>query len=144
LSMPEDQEQEQTRRPLQLRQQNVNKSLLSQLDLLQSLKRNMYDVCAIQEPYIDFQGHTRANRNWTTIYPNTHKTHPDSTRSVILINTNLLTDAWKQIDFDHPDITAVEITGQFGTLRVINVYNDGNNNNALTHISAFMRDRERQ
>jgi len=70
----------------------------------------------IQEPYIDFQGNTQANRNWTTIYPNTHKTHPDSTRSVTLINTNLLTDAWKQIDFDHPDIMAVEIMGQFGTL----------------------------
>ena len=142
--MSEDQEHEQTQRPLQIRQQNVNKSLLSQLDLLQSLKRNIYDVCAIQEPYIDFQGNTRANRNWTTIYPNTHKTHPDSTRSVILINANLITDAWKQIDFDHPDITAIEITGQFGTLRIINIYNDGKNNNALTHISAFMRDRERQ
>jgi len=136
--MPENQEHEQTQRMLQIWQQNVNKSLLSQLDLLQSLKRNVYDVCAIQEPHIDFQGNTRANHNWTTIYPNTHKTHPNNTRSVILINTNLLTDAWKQIEFDHPDITAVEITGQFGTLRVINVYNDGNNNNALTHISAFM------
>ena len=70
----------------------------------------------IQEPYIDFQGNTQVNCNWTTIYPNTHKTHPDSTRSVTLINTNLLTDAWKQIDFDHPDITAVEIMGQFSTL----------------------------
>jgi hypothetical protein len=71
----------------------------------------MYDVCAIQEPYIDFQGHMQVNCNWTKIYPNMHKTHPDSTRSIILINTNLLTDAWKQIDFDYPDITAVEITG---------------------------------
>jgi hypothetical protein len=42
------------------------------------------------------------------------------------------------------DIIAVEITGQFGTLRVINIYNDGNNNNALTHISAFMQNQERQ
>ena len=144
LIMPEDQEQEQTQQLLQLQQQNINKSLLSQLDLLQSLKCNMYDVCTIQELYIDFQGHTWANCNWTTIYPNTHKTHPDSTRSIILINTNLLTDAWKQIDFNHPDIMAVEITGQFSTLQVINVYNDGNNNNALTYISAFMRDWERQ
>ena len=142
--MPEDQEQEQTQQLLQLWQQNINKSLLSQLDLLQSLKCNMYNVCVIQEPYIDFQGHMWANCNWTTIYPNMHKTHPDRTRSVILINTNLLTDAWKRIDFNHPDITAVEITGQFGTLQVINVYNDGNNNNALTHISAFILDQERQ
>jgi len=65
-------------------------------------------------------------------------------RSITLINANLLTDAWKQIHFQHPDITAIEIQGQFGTLRIINIYNNGDNNNALTHISTFMRDRERQ
>jgi hypothetical protein len=137
--MPEN-EQETTQRPLQIRQQNVNKSLISQLDLLESLKQNAYDVCVVQEPYIDFQGYTWANKNWMTIYPNTHQKHPDRTRSIILINANLLTDAWKQIEFEHLDITAIEIQGEFGTLRIINVYNDGDNNSTLTHISAFMRD----
>jgi ribonuclease HI len=138
-----EQQQNDTQRSLLIRQQNTNKSLLSQLDLLESLKRDDYDICAIQEPYIDFNGKTRANRQWITIYPSTHQDHPDSTRSIILINTNLLTDAWEQIPFQHPDITALEIHGQFGTLRLINVYNDCNNNNALTHISNFMRDRRR-
>ncbi|KAF8233563.1 hypothetical protein L208DRAFT_1555301 [Tricholoma matsutake] len=136
--MSENQEQEVTQRPLQIRQQNINKSLLSQLNLLQSLKQNTYCVCAIQEPYINFKGHTRANQNWTTIYPNTHQKHPDRTRSITLINTDLLTDAWKQIDFEHPDITAIEIRGEFSMLCIINVYNNGDNNSALTHISAFM------
>ena len=94
-------------RPLTIRQQNTNKSLMSQLDLLESLKRNEYDICAIQEPYIDFNGKSQANRQWMTIYPNTHHSHPDSTRSLLLINTNLLTDSWKQINFQHPDITAI-------------------------------------
>ena len=98
-----------------MRQQNINKSLESQLDLLESLRRNKYDICAIQEPYVDFKGKTHANRNWTTVYPNTHQEHPDRTRSVILVNANLLTDAWKQINFEHPDITAIEVQGQFGT-----------------------------
>ena len=129
---------------MQIRQQNVNKSLISQLDLLQSLRKDEYDVCIIQEPYIDHNGKSRANRQWTTVYPNTHQEYPDKTRSIILINTDILTDTWKQIDFQHPDITAVEITGGFGTLRIINIYNDGDNNNALTHLSAFMRDRDRQ
>ena len=137
--MPE-QQQDNTRRPLTIRQQNVNKSLLSQLDLLESLQRDEYDVCVIQEPYIDFNGKSRSNRQWTTLYPNTHLKHPDSTRSIILVNTNLLTDAWKQIDFQHPDITAIEIKGPFGTLCIINVYNDCKNNTALTHISNFTRD----
>jgi hypothetical protein len=85
LNMPEHEDNN----PLRLftiRQQNTNKSLLSQLDLLESLKRDDYDVCAIQEPYIDFNGKSRANHQWTTVYPDTHHSHPDSTRSLLLIN----------------------------------------------------------
>jgi hypothetical protein len=100
----------------------------------------MYDLCAIQEPYVDFNGKSCVNRQWITIYPRTHGTHPQSTRSVILVNTSILTDLWKQIPFEHPDITGIEITGDFGTVRIINIYNDCNNNNALTHISALMQD----
>jgi Endonuclease-reverse transcriptase len=63
---------------------------------------------------------------------------------VILINVNLLTDAWKQINIKDLIIMVIEIQGQFGTLHIINIYNDGNNNNMLTHISAYMQDQERQ
>ena len=38
---------------LQIWQQNINKSLEGQLDLLQSLKENNYDIVAIQKPHID-------------------------------------------------------------------------------------------
>ena len=41
--------------------QNINRSLEGQLDLLQSLKADKYNIVAIQEPHIDFLGHTRAN-----------------------------------------------------------------------------------
>ena len=105
-----------------------------------SLRRTDYDICAIQEPYIDFNGKSCANNQWITIYPNTHKDHLQATRSVILVNMNILTDAWKQIPFQHPDITAIEITGDFGTLRIINVYNNCNSNSMLTHLSVYMRD----
>ncbi|KAF8221464.1 hypothetical protein L208DRAFT_1531992, partial [Tricholoma matsutake] len=121
-------------------QQNVNKLLISQLDLLQSLRRDDYDICIIQEPFIDFRGKMRANQQWITVYPNTHDEHSEKTRLVILVNTNILTDTWKQLYFRHPDITAIELTGKFGTLQIINIYNNGNNNNVLTHVSTFMRD----
>jgi len=49
-------------------QQSMNKSLESQIDLLGSLKWNEYDLCLIQEPYIDFKGKTQANWNWIVIY----------------------------------------------------------------------------
>ena len=143
-NMSEDLQEGQRSRPLNIRQQNVNKSLISQLDLLASLRRDDYDICAIQEPYIDFNGKTRANRQWVTVYPITHKEHPDATRSVTLVNADLLTDTWRQIQLQHPDITAIEMTGEFGTLRIINIYNDCNNNSTLTHLSAYMRNRELQ
>ena len=78
------------------------------------------------------------------VYPNIHQEHPDKTRSIILINTDLLTDNWKQIHFQYPDITAIEITGDFSMLQIINIYNNGDNNDTLKHISAYMQDRDRQ
>lgn len=103
------------RRNLQIRQQNINKSLYSQQDLLISLKRNEYDICAIQEPYTDHNSMTRANFHWFTVYPSTHTSNPKATRSVILVNTNLLTNDWKQISIPHSDITAIEISHTYGT-----------------------------
>lgn len=127
-------------------QQNTNKSLLSQLDLLESLKWDNYNICAIQEPYIDFKGSSRANWQWTTIYPSTHQTHPDSMRLLILINTNILTDSWKQLNIQHPDITgftAIEIQGHF-SIHIINIYNNCNNNHSLSQMSNFIRDHAHQ
>ena len=136
--MSEHHTEQNTRRNLQIRQQNTNKSLQSQLDLLTSLKRNDYNICAIQEPYIDFKGMTRANYQWFTVYPPTHNETPHNTRSVLLINANLITNDWKQISIPHPDITAIEISGTFGIIRLFNIYNDCNNNNSLKHISTYM------
>ena len=99
---------------LQLHQQNVNKSLISQQDLLISLKRDDFDICAIQKPYINRNGMSRANFQWFTVYPSTHTSAPDATRSILLINTNLLTNNWKQIPIPDPDITAIELSGTYG------------------------------
>jgi len=92
----------------------------------------------MQEPYIDFNSKLQANRLWITVYPETHKAYPQATRVVILINSDLPTDTWKQIPFQHPDITAIKITGECSMLRIINIYNDCKNNGALTHLSAYM------
>ena len=122
---------------LQIRQQNINKSLISQLDTLQSLKHNDYDLCTLQEPYIDHNGKSRANKLWNTIYPSTHDKNPDATRAILLINTNLLSDTWKQIPFHHPDITVIEIKGPHSILSIINIYNICNNNDMLLHIAQY-------
>ena len=57
---------------LQIRQQNVNKSLMAVLDLLNSALPEKSDIITIQEPYIDFLGNARANPKWYTVYPKTY------------------------------------------------------------------------
>ena len=56
----------------------------------------------------------------------------------LLINTNLLTNNWKQIPIPYPDITAIELSGTYGKTQIFNIYNNCKNNDALNHISTFM------
>ena len=45
-------------RKVHIWQQNINRSVEGQLDLLHSLETNKYDIVAIQEPHVDFLGCT--------------------------------------------------------------------------------------
>ena len=116
---------------LSIYKQNINKSLTSQLDLLVALRRDTFNICVIQEPYINFRGKSRANLAWSTVYPSTHHNAPDSTRSLLLMNTDIDPFAWQQINIPHLDITAIEIATSMLKLRIYNVYNDSNNNNTF-------------
>lgn len=118
-------------------QQNINGSLDSQHDLLISLKTN-YDLCLIQEPYIDNFGASRANSHWSVLYPAKHSTDPKSTRSVILVRASIPTDSWTRIDLPTPDITGIEMRGEYGTLQILNIYNNCTNNNSLQHVRDYM------
>ena len=112
-------------------QQNLNRSLEGQLDLLQSMKAKEYSITALQEPHIDFLGRTRANPHWTVIYPKQHLEKPNDTRSIILINRNINLNNWTEIPFTTPDVTGVQLHGEFGTICVINIYNDCQHNESL-------------
>ncbi|KAJ7123397.1 hypothetical protein C8R44DRAFT_620697, partial [Mycena epipterygia] len=118
-------------RKLTIWQQNINKSLKGQLDLLHRLKPKRYDIALIQEPYFDQGGKSRANRHWVSIVPPSHTPHQRLTRSLILINTRLPSVTWTAIPLPSPDITAMQIFGDFGTIRIINIYNDGAHNDTL-------------
>lgn len=56
-------------RTVRIWQQNLNKSPVAQLHFLNSLDPTLYDIAAIQEPYLDFQGLTRASSRWRVHYP---------------------------------------------------------------------------
>ena len=117
---------------LRILQQNVNKSNVAQLDLLNSTNPNDFDVIAIQEPYIDHLKNTRATPHWRVVYPSVRD--PDTApraRSILLINKKLSTNAWSPIRIPHPDITAITITTGPDRIHLFNLYVDGDHDTAI-------------
>lgn len=122
--------------------QNLNKSLDAQVDFVHSLGRNFYDIALLQEPHFDFRGVSRAGRNWVTVYPPTHRQDQRVTRSAVFVNTWLPSSMWRPIRIASPDVSAVEVYGPFGTIRIFNVYNDCNHNEALAVLRTYLRSPE--
>ncbi|KAJ7157640.1 hypothetical protein C8R43DRAFT_883075, partial [Mycena crocata] len=119
-------------RRLRIWQQNLNKSLMSQLFLLDEMKPEIYDLGLIQEPHIDFRGVSRSNTRFATIYPARYlRARTGTPRSLIMVNTRLPSASWTAIPIDSLDVTAVQLRGDYGTIRIINVYNDCEHNDAL-------------
>src|ERR1700728_3420050 len=132
-------------RTLSIWQQNTNKSLLAQLDTLATIKKE-YDIILIQEPYVDFKGMSRANAHYTAVYPHkhhdNHATNPS--RSLMLVSNRLNTSSWTTITIPSPDITAIQITGTFGTLKIFNIYNDCKHNQAIEALQHYVEDDQTQ
>ena len=78
-------------------QQNLNKSRVAQEDLINSGIHKDYDILALQEPYIDAFGNTKATRNWRVLYPTSHLSDPTPPRVAMLVSSDLNTNEWVQI-----------------------------------------------
>jgi ribonuclease HI/endonuclease/exonuclease/phosphatase family metal-dependent hydrolase len=131
-------------RQLRIWQQNCRKSLVNQIHVINSLNPEHFDLCLIQEPYIDFLGNTRAPNGWKVIYPPTHRGADGHarTRAVTLISPRLATSNWADLYLDSPDVTAIQIWGSFGTIRVFNAYIDCEHSNGLEIIKKWYTDPE--
>ena len=75
---------------------------------------------------------------WQVVYPTRHKIAPQETRTVLLINKNLDTNHWEALDLDSSDITAVVLSGNFGLLRIFNVYNDCTHSRTLRSLERYL------
>ena len=123
---------------LRIWQQNVNKSLLSQLHLLNTARPNDWDLIILQEPWMGSLG-TRNSHHWRVLYPKSfYSDNTKSPRSIILINTNIPTNSYEQIHFNSPDVTGTKITQGSSKILVINVYNDCKNNDSIDAVSTFL------
>jgi len=119
------------RNQLRIWQQNLNKSLIAQQHLLNTASPQDWDILLLQEPWFG-NTVTRATHSWRVLYPDIY--YEDKTanlRSIILINTNLSTDNYEQIQFQNTDVTGVRIMTSTGPVTVLNVYNDCNHNAAI-------------
>ncbi|KAJ6491450.1 hypothetical protein C8R47DRAFT_974048, partial [Mycena vitilis] len=129
--MPDAPPRPRKERKLHIWGQNLNRSLHAQIDFLHSLGRHRYDIALLQEPHFDFRGISRAGRAWRSVYPTAPTKDRQNFRSAMLINEHLPSDSWRQVAIPSPDITAIDLYGDFGTIRIINVYNDCNHNAAI-------------
>jgi len=122
-------------------QQNLNKSLTAQLDLLNEIAPQETDFVFIQEPHINFLNQTRANQYWTVIYPTLHNISPARTRSIILVNKAVSKNNWRQIPVDSPDVTGVELTCADSIVYFYNIYNACENSDTLTVLQTHWQNR---
>src|SRR6266487_2347722 len=136
--MPRDNNDE-TRPQLRIWQQNCRKSLINQQHVINSLSPMIFDICLIQEPYIDFLNNTRAPTGWKVIYPPTRFTEGARTRAVTLISPKLATTKWLDLRIDSPDITGIQIWGDFGTIRILNIYNDCEHSASIDTLRRWLR-----
>jgi hypothetical protein len=118
----------------------MNRSLIAQSDFMKLLKPNRYDIALIQEPYYNMNHKSHTNLCFTSVHPASYATDPEKLHSLILVNTELLSSSWSQIPIDSPDLTAIELSGAFGIIRVINVYNDCEHNGALDVLRGYLQE----
>jgi len=98
--------------------------LIFQSNLLHQLDPEIYDFTAIQEPYLDRNHNSWANHHWFMVYPKEHYTNPSRTRSIMLVNRRLASDAWSQVDICSSDMTAIAVNTGIGRVLIINTYKD--------------------
>ena len=123
-------------------QQNINKSPACQHDLLSSNKLTSMniDVIALQEPAIVYTGRSISARDWISVYPTPHQSSPEKTRSLLLINAQISTDSWNQLDFPSSDVTVVQFNSAWGKLTLFNIYNKGESNSTINLLTRYYSD----
>ena len=124
---------------LRIWQQNLNNSLTAQFSLINGPITDHWDVLALQEPAFDRRtGLTKANPHWRVVYPTIKSTEETRPRAISFINSKLSTNNWKQIPFPSRDVVITQFIGIQGNCTIINIYNDGKNNQTIEQLDRFL------
>ena len=126
---------------LRIFQLNLNKSEKAHLDVINERVSQKYDIILIQEPYTTAFNAIRTPSNFRPVFPAHRFQSQDPIRSVIWVNKNLDTKNWTSIDIPGTnDITAVQLTGPYGTLSIFNIYNDCTHSRNEMHLRRYIHD----
>lgn len=126
---------------LRIWQQNTNKSLEAQLDMLNNVSPRDVDIIAVQEPYLDESGFSRGNSHWFIIYPPNHRTLPSRPRSLLLVNRQIDSNVWKSLEIPSGDITGILLkSADNHSIAVYNVYNDQHHARTESLLTKHTRD----
>ncbi|KAH9960264.1 hypothetical protein BC827DRAFT_1133500, partial [Russula dissimulans] len=80
------------------------------------------DLIALQEPSVNFLNLTIVSKSWTPVYPTSHASSPDKTRSLILVSATLRSESWEQLAFPSGDVTVISFTCNYGKFILFNIY----------------------
>lgn len=121
-------------------QQNLNRSQMGQQETINTVSPQHYDIIAIQEPWKNRINHqSTSSLKWRSVYPSRHATHPEDTRSLLLVSTHLSTNSWSELNVDSSDITAIQMKTEEGPLWVFNMYVDCLHDDVLKMLEKTIR-----
>ena len=121
-------------------QQNAWKLQAAHQHIL-SADPSLYDLILVQEPWINHLGKSRGSNYWQVLYSsNYYQDGRANARLIILVYTNLNTNAYTQLEIMHSDIMALCLSRDFRHCSIFNIYNDCTNNNTLTALCSYLTD----
>jgi len=123
-------------------QQNLRKSNGAWEHLLRNLDPEVYDIACIQEPFlnpVNLVNASNLRQFWYIVYPTDHHTTPTRSQMIMLVNKRLSKNNWHIVPIKSPNVMAVELMGNFGKVRIYNIYNPCNSNNMIQFLERHMQ-----
>jgi hypothetical protein len=110
---------------LKILQINLNKSEKAHHDLTNRQLSSQYNIILVQEPHVTAFNNITTPFKFRQVYPGNRGQDGTLVRSVIWVNKRMETKYWKILDIPNTnDITAIQLSGDYGKLTIFNIYND--------------------
>jgi len=112
------------------------------LELYNKISKKEWDVVLVQEPHVMPLGNIRTPNGYIAVtLADRHKDGAPMIRVVTWVSSELAMRSWKIMNIPGTnDITAIQMTGAYGQLTIINIYNDCMQSRNLCTIHKFIHE----